>query len=95
MKFSAAVFCLIVILGLYTVSAHPPLWVSPCRLACGAQQSKDHKHCFEPLRALHGNSTPEVRKQLWACTKPFEEAHKECVEACPNDMIRNPNLPRK
>jgi len=94
MKLSYAVFCLIVMLGLATVTARAPLYVSPCKLECNAKQLSKSNPCIQRAVSIGRNLAPEEVTQMMECLKPYHEAFDQCMKACPygNKMVKNPNL---
>ena len=94
MRFSYAVFCLIVMLSLATVTAHPPPYVSPCKLECNAKQLSKPNPCIERAWRLGRNLAPEEVTQMMECLKPYHEAFDKCMKACPygDKLIKNPLL---
>ncbi len=73
MKFLSAVFCVIVMLGFFTVKALPPPPPSPCEAAC-IKESRSRSHtCY--------NSGYSYEARI-DCMRPVWQASKECSYKC-------------
>ena len=81
MKFFYAVFCLVAMLSLHTVTALPFRAPTPCQRDCFQEFWNGCRRCGGPIDPAE--KTAEQIDNYLACKKPFLEIYSKCMEACP------------